>query len=99
MRPSRGPYAAPLPPNEEGRQWLTFALPFLAFLCVAAIIVVWGVLFLWLAALSGEEKLFGIPEYYALFVDLAVVCLVMAVATFAALRADRQNRQSQSAIH
>ena len=73
----RGPYPVELPPSETSRSFLSFGMPFLALICLAIIIGAWGILFLQLARLG---------ELYPLAVDLLIICLVMFVATFLALR-------------
>ena len=87
MRPTKGPYAAPMPPSERDRHFLSFGMPFQALLTVAVIVVAWGVLFLYLASIS--PKVFD-TDLYPFAVDLFVVCLVMLIATIAALRGGSQ---------
>ncbi|MGH2364211.1 MAG: hypothetical protein ACRDGF_01640 [Chloroflexota bacterium] len=66
-----------LPPAESGRGFLSFVMPYLAIACVLALIVGWGKLFLWAGTFS---------DWYTLGVDLFVICLVMAIAAFAATK-------------
>jgi len=87
MRPTRGPYAVPLAPSEQDRHFLSFVMPFGALITVAIIVVVFGTSFLQLSHIS---------DIYPLAVDLAVVCLVMLIATVAAMRGGSQH---SSAVH
>jgi hypothetical protein len=80
LRPQTGPFAAPMPPNELDRPYLTFILPFASILTVAVIVVGFGTLFLGLSTIS---------DVYPLAVDLFIVCLVMLIATTLALRRPR----------
>jgi len=62
-------------------------MPFGALITVAIIVVVFGTSFLQLSHIS---------DIYPLAVDLAVVCLVMLIATVAAMRGGSQH---SSAVH
>ena len=76
-RPRGVAYTAAVPDAERDRPFLSFIMPFGALITVAIIVTVWGVLFLATSHLS---------ELYPLAIDLFVVCLVMLIATVAALR-------------
>src|SRR6185312_3370562 len=70
-----------LPPAERDRPFLSFFMPLGALITVAVILSAWGLLFLWTAHFS---------EIYPLAIDLFVVCLVMLIATVAALKGGGQ---------
>jgi hypothetical protein len=78
---------AALPPPERDRPFLSFFMPLGALVTVFIILSIWGLLFLWVSHYS---------ELYPLAIDLFVVCLVMLIATIAALR---EGGQPRSEVH
>ena len=82
-RPRGVAYTADIPDAERDRPFLSFIMPFGALITVAVIVTIWGLLFLQTSHLS---------ELYPLAIDLFVVCLVMLIATVAALRGGGQAR-------
>jgi len=93
MRPQRGPFAVPMPAQEQDRGFLSFIMPFGALITVAIIVVAFGSLFLWLASIS--PRAFD-TEIYPFAVDLFIIAFVMFVATMLHLRG---GGRSGSAVH
>jgi hypothetical protein len=82
-RPRSPAYLASVPEAEQDRPFLSFIMPFGALITVAIVVTIWGMVFLQTSHIS---------ELYPLAIDLFVVCLVMLIATAAALKGGGQPR-------